>query len=74
MGASDAFVRQVCIRLADDGVGFHYTVKYGGVPVKHGFVPSFHEGGTPGSGHLHALRSGEENAARERDREDHDAG
>jgi hypothetical protein len=57
MGASDVFARNIYIRLADDGVGFHYSIKYGGVPVRQGFVPAFPEPGT-----LLVPRSDEENA------------
>lgn len=65
MGASDLFARHVYIRLADDGTGFHYAIKYGGVPVRRAFVPTFREDAGPGNGHLPFWRS---------EQEDHPAG
>ncbi|HVP45549.1 MAG TPA: hypothetical protein VMT32_03165 [Bryobacteraceae bacterium] len=62
MGASDAFARNIYIRLADDGVGFHYAIKYGGIPVRQGFVPTFREDGSPAPGPSFVPRSDEDNA------------
>jgi len=62
MGTSDVFARNIYIRLADDGAGFHYAIKYGGVTVKQGFVPASREYGTPTRGPLFVTRSDEENA------------
>jgi len=41
------FAKQVLIRLAEDGTGFHYTVAYGWLRLPTRHIRLFEEGGKP---------------------------
>jgi hypothetical protein len=44
----ELFGQEVLIRITDDDVGFVYSVKYAGVTLWHGFVPTLSEEEGPG--------------------------
>jgi len=71
MSWADLLGQEILIRIPYNGIGFSYVVKYGGVTIRRGFVPTINPHGE-GNDSLFARReAGEKDAP---DEEEGDAG
>jgi len=71
MSWAELLGQEILIRIPDNGIGFSYVVKYGGVTIRRGFVPAINPRGE-GNDSLFATREAVEKDTP--DEEEDDAG